>query len=269
VYMSRVWIPNLGALPIIASVSLTHNPCLLGVCVVCVCFLLYLSFYLCCVRCVFCVLFCIYTLLFPSSSTNSIDTYVTVPIDIHIALLMYLSSSSFCISTCVIHAYVYVNFYKHFLPLSHSYTTIAISICIYVMIIVQWHNINIPIAICLYVPADRVFARCLHTCDSMFKGLYFNIHMCLCFLWIYTYHVHRKTIHFCMHLPFPYVSSLTSFLSGYIPSVLIPSTCTRARVMCACVHQDSSIQINRIHVNKWMRNKIHIYACIRIHIKCT
>ena len=105
----------------------------------CVCFLLYLSFYLCCARCVFCVLFCIYTLLFPSSSsTNSIDTYVTVPIDIHIALLMYLSSSSFCISTCVIHAYVYVNFYKHFLPLSHSYTTIAISIRIYVMIIVQW-----------------------------------------------------------------------------------------------------------------------------------
>jgi len=44
------------------SLGLPHAPSLsvclfLWVCVVCVCFLLYLSFYLCCGRCVFCVLF--------------------------------------------------------------------------------------------------------------------------------------------------------------------------------------------------------------------
>ena len=51
---------NLG-LPHAHSLSV----CLyLWVCVLCVCFLLYLSFYLCCVRCVFCVLFCIHCHLF-------------------------------------------------------------------------------------------------------------------------------------------------------------------------------------------------------------
>jgi len=63
--------------------------------------------------------------------TNSIDTHVTVPIDVLIALLMFLPSPFFCISIWVIHAYVYV----YFLPLPHSYTTIAISICIYVTIL--------------------------------------------------------------------------------------------------------------------------------------
>ena len=38
---------------------------------------------------------------------------------------------------------------------------------------------------------------------------------------------------------------------------------------CECPHQDCSIHIKRIHVHKLMRNKIHIYAYIRIHIKCT
>ena len=174
---------------------------LLWVCVVCVCFILYLSSYLCCARCVFCVLFYIHNLpfvcilLFPA---NPIDTYVLVPIDVHIALPICLSSSSVCIPICLIHAYVYVNLYKHFPPLPHSYTPIALSesICIYVTIIVSWPliNMNIPIVIRLCVPASRGFARCLHTCDPMFKGLYFSIHTCLyCFLWIHTHHVHIKT----------------------------------------------------------------------------
>jgi len=110
------------------SLSLPHahslSVCLyLWVYVVCVWFLLYLSLYLYCASCVFCVLFYIHitTFCFLSSfSTNLIDTYVTVPIDVHITLLMRLSSTSFCISICVIHACVYVNLYTHFLPLPYS-----------------------------------------------------------------------------------------------------------------------------------------------------
>ena len=56
------------------------------------------------------------------------------------------------------------------------------------------YKLNIPIMMRLCVPASRGVARCLHTCDPMFKGLYFGIHTCLyCFLWIHTHHVHIKT----------------------------------------------------------------------------
>ena len=67
------------------------------------------------------------------------------------------------------------------------------------------YDMNIPITISLCVPAEKDFARRLHTRDPMSKGLYFNTHTCLCFLWIHTYHVHTKKVHSCMHLPFPYV----------------------------------------------------------------
>jgi len=45
------------------------------------------------------------------------DTYVTVPIDVLITLLISLSSASFCIYICVIYAYVCVNLCTHFPPL--------------------------------------------------------------------------------------------------------------------------------------------------------
>jgi len=57
---------------------------------------------------------------------------VTVPIDVHVDdVSMLLSLLHFQ----AIHVYVYANLYTHFPPLPHSYTTIAISICIYVTII--------------------------------------------------------------------------------------------------------------------------------------
>ena len=121
------------------SLGLPHahslSVCLfLWVCVVCVCFLLFLSFYLCCKRCVFCVRFCIHDLFFAFFLLflRIEYTYVTVPIDVLIALLISLSSASFYISTFVIHAYVYVNLYTHFPPFLYSYTFIAIFICIHV-----------------------------------------------------------------------------------------------------------------------------------------
>ena len=67
----------------------------------CVCFLLYLSVYLCCARCVFRVLFHIHNQLFFffSFSTNSTDTYITVPINVHIAL-NYIFPARVCV-VCV------------------------------------------------------------------------------------------------------------------------------------------------------------------------
>ena len=88
------------------SLGLPHAPsfsvCLfLWVWVVCVCFLLYLLFYLCCVHCVFCVQLHIH------------NTYVTVLIDVRTTLPTCLSSFSICIfvsqiSVCVCqHVYAF------------------------------------------------------------------------------------------------------------------------------------------------------------------
>jgi len=82
------------------------------VCVVCVCFLLFLYFSLCCAHCVFCGLFLysqqpLYFLSFWSQ--NLIDTYVKVPIDVNIGLPMCLCSSSVYISFCLIYVYIRVS----------------------------------------------------------------------------------------------------------------------------------------------------------------
>ena len=42
-------------------------------------------------------------------------------------------------------------------------------------------NLYAPIMKCVCVPAPSGVARCLHTCDPMFKGLYFSNHPCLHF----------------------------------------------------------------------------------------
>jgi len=120
------------------SLGLDHahslSVCLfLWVCVVCVCFLIYLSFYLCCAPYVFCVLFYIPNHIFAFRlvpfSTNLIETYATVPIDVRTTLPICLSSFSTCIFLSQIPAYVYLNMYTHFPPLPYSYTLIAIFIC--------------------------------------------------------------------------------------------------------------------------------------------
>jgi len=83
----------------------------------------------------FCVLFYSYNHLFVFLilfSTSLVATYVTVPIDVLITLLISLSSASFCISICVFHAYACVNLCTDFPPLPYSYTVIATFICIYV-----------------------------------------------------------------------------------------------------------------------------------------
>ena len=70
--------------------------------------------------CFFCVLFYTYNLFFGflfSFSTNLIDTYVTVPIDVRINLRICLNSSSICIFLSLIPPSVYLKMYTHFPPL--------------------------------------------------------------------------------------------------------------------------------------------------------
>jgi len=49
---------------------------------------------------------------------------------IRMILIMCLSSFSICMFVILIAAYVYLNMYRHFTPLPHSYTFVAIFICI-------------------------------------------------------------------------------------------------------------------------------------------
>ena len=212
----------------------------LWVCVVCVCFLLYLSFYLCCARCIFCVLFYIHNHLFVFFLLflqNSIDTYVTVPIDEHIASLICLSFSSFCTSICLIHAYVYVNWYKHLLPLPHLYTPIAISLCIYVPIIVKWPLIIWILQIkCVLVYLLIETSADVYTLVTPCSRVSISILIRVYASYEYTYHVPRKNVHFCMHPPF----SICAFFN-----INFTRICSIHLNTCKCVHAYTKpVQIN-------------------------
>jgi len=100
----------------------------------CVCFLLYLSFYLCCARYVFCVLFYIHNHLFVLFFPFQVykfnwhlchGAYWCTHTPAHMPMLLFqlhvhLSNSS----------YVCLKMYTHFPPLPYSYTLIAIFISI-------------------------------------------------------------------------------------------------------------------------------------------
>jgi len=68
----------------------------------------------------------IYSFLF-SFSTDLIDTYETVTIDVLIPLLISLSSVFFCKSIFVIHTYACANLHIYYPPLTYPRTFIAIS----------------------------------------------------------------------------------------------------------------------------------------------
>jgi len=119
------------------------------VCVVFVCFLFYLSMYLCFARCVICVLLHIRNHLYFEyiyiyiymylhiAILFSMCNYVTVPIAVHIALPICLSYSSVCFLIRVRLVYVYSNSYTHISPSSCKFmfasksTSISPSSCIY------------------------------------------------------------------------------------------------------------------------------------------
>jgi len=124
------WLQNFCS--IIASVSLTHLPCLFA------CFYesvscVHVFFSNCRSTCVVGAAYFVFCSIFITPfSTNLIDTYVTVPIDVRTTLPTCLSSFSICIFVSQIPAYAYVNMYTHFPFLPYSYTLIAIFICIHI-----------------------------------------------------------------------------------------------------------------------------------------
>jgi len=134
---------------------------------------------------------------------------------------LYLDLSNSCICVCHL-VYALPSSFTFKLECNHRHLHMYIFDDFCVM---TAYKLNVLSIIRFYVPVSRGFTRCLHTCDPMFKGLYFNIHKCLCFLWILTDHVHIKNVQLCAHLPSPYVSFSRSFWS-----VSIPSTYTRAHV---------------------------------------
>jgi len=136
--MSRVWIPNLGAVPIIASVSPQPISCLFA------CFyesVLYVYIFIStCLSSwvasaawfVFGFVF-IPTILFSffcSCEFNTCLWHGTLVTVIHMTILICLSSFSISMFFILIPAYVYLNMYTHFPYLPYSYTFIAIFICI-------------------------------------------------------------------------------------------------------------------------------------------
>jgi len=181
---------NLG-LPHVHSLFVGLFP---WICVVCVCFLLYLSVYLCCARCVFCALFYISTpffflfLLYKFNRHLCHGAYWCTHSLSHMPTLLFLLHFNLRISCVCVCQLVYA--------LSSSCTWIYNHRHIHMYIYDDYcamttYNMNIPNTISLCVPTHKGFARSLHTRDPMSKGLYFDIHTSLCFLWIHTYHVHR------------------------------------------------------------------------------
>ena len=100
-----------------------------------------------------------------------------------------------------------------------------------------------------HVPAPSGVARCLHTCDPMFKGLYFSNHPCLRFLWMHTYHVHIKIkIKFdILCVPTPPICALLNHVLLRIYSMHL-NTCSRVDVY--------AMQSNKIRI-PWIHNEIY------------
>jgi len=219
--MSRVWIPNLGTLPIIVSVSLTHIPDLFN------CFYesvscVYTFFSTCLSICVLCTAYFVCCSIF--ITTFFISFFFVYKFNRHLChgaywftrslacmpifqSRLHLHSSNSCVCACqlVCTLFSFSTFiYNH----RHIHVYTFNDYCV-----MTNYKLNVPIIILLCVPASRGFARCLHTCDLMLKGLYFKIHTCVCFLWLHTYHVHWKENEFWVHFPFPYVRSWTTSLS--------------------------------------------------------
>ena len=66
-------------------------------------------------------------------------TYITVPTDVHIVLIICLPLSYICMFISAIHAYAYSNIYTHLPTLSYSYTSIDIFIVCSVQLFCTCH----------------------------------------------------------------------------------------------------------------------------------
>ena len=110
----EMWIPNIGVLPIILSVSLTHVPCLYACfyeCVSCGYAFFSTCLSICVSRAACFVLWSVFIITF-----FNLKIYFYIPIAVHIALPICLSSFSACIFIRASNVYVHFNSYTHFPP---------------------------------------------------------------------------------------------------------------------------------------------------------
>jgi len=127
---------------------------------------------------------------------------------------LYLHFFNSCVPVCV---YKHVYAFPSSSIFIHTYRHIHTYICFDYSVMTPY-NVYGPLIQCLCVPAPGDVARCLHTRDPMFKGLYFSNHPCLRFLWMHTFHVHIKKAKLCVYLPLSYVLCSTTSLFASIPS---------------------------------------------------
>jgi len=140
-------------------------------------------------------------------------------------------------------------------------TTIAVSRCIHVTIIAQWppiiwifqlHYVSVyllieasPDVYTLSIPCSRVsipiFVRAYASYEWTLTMCIENVYTPVC----------TSPFHMCVlqHRLYPYLFHLPEHV-----------------LMCACLHQACSIQIQKIQVNKYMQHKLYIHAYLHIRI---
>jgi len=173
---------------------------------VCVCCLLYLSFYLCCARCVFCVLFyipnCLLFFFFFSTNFIDLDTYVTVLTDVRITLRiclkyifhlhLHFSNSCVCVSKHVYafpSSFILIHIYYHI----HEYVLCPVLCLSSYFGFLSSFSINlIDTYITVHIDVSITPLICLDSfpsTSSFLTSLPPHVHLCL----------HPKYIHISLH----------------------------------------------------------------------
>jgi len=137
----------------------------------------------------------------------------------------------------------------------YIYRPISMYVCFKYPILTTYH-MYAPIKIRICVPITWRFAQCIHTCDPMFKDLYFNILICLYFLSIRAYHVRIKLLNFVC-------SSLSHLCVLQHCHYLYPLYSPQYVLMFLYLHQDCFKWKTK---NTCKQFNIHIYRYIYIHI---
>ena len=166
----------------------------------------------------------------------------------------------FCLHFHLCNSCVCVCKLVHTLPSSsifiHIYRHIHMYICFHYCVMTPYNLYAPIITVSVHLLLE---ARCLHTCDPIFKSLYFNIHPCLYFLWMHTYHVRTKKVKFCVYLPLTYVQPCL------FPYLFHPS---KHVLTCECQQQDRSINKQTKKQTNYKKKYIYIYTnAIKINIK--
>jgi len=115
-------------------------------------------------------------------STNLIDTYVTVLVDVRTNLRICLNSFSIHIFISLLPTYVYMNMYMHFPPLLYSYILFAIFKCMFCSLNMYIHfppllysYILFAIFICMFCGLNMY----MHFSPLLYSYILFAIFICM------------------------------------------------------------------------------------------